>query len=691
MSGRLAHALARALIGAVAAVVIGYLLLQLGGDTRGVADYVGDLASGDLGGDDIGGDVATALPRTLALAAAGAAIATLLGTCAGLVAASRRQTGTDRALCAIATLLAAAPVVWIALLAVLTLAAGLDAFPAGGFPPPGSDRNEVLAHVEHGALPALVVGIGLFGPCLLAARAAAASVTRRRTRGALMAILRLVPTGAGIALSLAMAVEATIDRPGLGSLIRRAVADSDLALAHGVLLGAAAATLAIRFVAELVVTGRPRLGAHAPGPAAGPGRADAIAAAALLVLAVALAPVMGDDPSSPASLSPDALRAPFPGHLLGTDALGRDVLGTTIEAAAPTIVRATLAALIAALIALALGGAAALAAPFRRALGVAGAAVGAVPPLPVAVLAVLALAARAPDMAPGLTLAIVTGTIVGAGVAPAVQGALEDSALSPLPAPIDTRRGAAGTHPAPARRPAAGPGRGWSSCGRRRPRPRIRDGALGPRARRSRDAHLGDDARRGARRIRGAARRVVVRGAAGRVRDTGSPRAADRRTRRCGRSRAQGASVSSDGAVLSVEGLSVTAPGGALLLDAVDLRLPRGGALALLGQEDAGIDTLLDALLGHRRPDASMAAGTMRLGSSDPARIDRRSERGMQALRGRRLGAVLAGGRDVDIERSARAHVEGALAGMPGERRERAERALGIVGIGPRGIDAARP
>ena len=426
MSGRFAYALARALIGAVAAVVIGYLLLQLGGDTRGAVDYVGDLASGELGGDDVGGDVATALPRTLALAAAGAAIATLLGTCAGLVAASRRQTGTDRALCAIATLLAAAPVVWIALLAVLTLAAGLDAFPAGGFPPPGSDRNVVLAHVEHGALPALVVGIGLFGPCLLAARAAAASVTRRRTRGALMAILRLVPTGAGIALSLAMAVEATIDRPGLGSLIRRAVADSDLALAHGVLLGAAAATLAIRFVAELVVTGRPRLGAHAPGPAAGPGRADAIAAAALLVLAVALAPVMGDDPSSPASLSPDALRAPFPGHLLGTDALGRDVLGTTIEAAAPTIVRATLAALIAALIALALGGAAALAAPFRRALGVAGAAVGAVPPLPVAVLAVLALAARAPDMAPGLTLAIVTGTIVGAGVAPAVQGALED-------------------------------------------------------------------------------------------------------------------------------------------------------------------------------------------------------------------------------------------------------------------------
>ena len=147
--------------------------------------------------------------------------------------------------------------------------------------------------------------------------------------------------------------------------------------------------------------------------------------------------------------------------------------------------------------------------------------------------------------------------------------------------------------------------------------------------------------------------------------------------------------MSSDGAVLSVEGLSVTAPGGALLLDAVDLRLPRGGALALLGQEDAGIDTLLDALLGHRRPDASLAAGTMRLGSSDPARIDRRSERGMQALRGRRLGAVLAGGRDVDIERSARAHVEGALAGIPGERHERAERALGIVGIGPQ--ESMRP
>ena len=44
MSGRLAHAVARALIGAVAAVAVAYLLLQLGGDTRGAADYLGDLS-----------------------------------------------------------------------------------------------------------------------------------------------------------------------------------------------------------------------------------------------------------------------------------------------------------------------------------------------------------------------------------------------------------------------------------------------------------------------------------------------------------------------------------------------------------------------------------------------------------------------------------------------------------------------
>lgn len=147
--------------------------------------------------------------------------------------------------------------------------------------------------------------------------------------------------------------------------------------------------------------------------------------------------------------------------------------------------------------------------------------------------------------------------------------------------------------------------------------------------------------------------------------------------------------MSSAAAILSVEGLSVSAPGGALLIDAVDLTLPRGGALALLGQPDAGIDTLIDVLLGQAHPDATVSAGAIRLTGSEPARIDLRTPRGMQALRGRRIGAVLAGGRDIDPQRPARAHVEEGLDGHRGERRERAERALGIVGLGPG--EASRP
>src|SRR5690606_26994615 len=93
------------------------------------------------------------------LCAVAFAVAVLLGTVLGVLAARRPGSLLDRAVTSLAYCLEAAPVFWIALLAVWLFALELDVLPAAGFTDTGSERVAFGQVTHHLILPAGVLAV----------------------------------------------------------------------------------------------------------------------------------------------------------------------------------------------------------------------------------------------------------------------------------------------------------------------------------------------------------------------------------------------------------------------------------------------------------------------------------------------------------------------------------------------------
>ncbi|MFF2081287.1 ATP-binding cassette domain-containing protein [Kitasatospora sp. NPDC058162] len=118
--------------------------------------------------------------------------------------------------------------------------------------------------------------------------------------------------------------------------------------------------------------------------------------------------------------------------------------------------------------------------------------------------------------------------------------------------------------------------------------------------------------------------------------DTASPAAA-RATPRRRRRVATPNDTPEDRSVLRVRGLSVTGPDGALVLDHVDLDLPPGRILALVGASGSGKTTLALAALGEIRPGLALRSGQVGLAGHPVLDL---APRPLRRLRARHSGYV---------------------------------------------------
>jgi len=219
--------------------------------------FVRHALCGDLGDSVVTGqpaldEVLDSLPPSIALASAGIVIAVLIGVPMGILSASHANSWLDVTVMTIGLLGISFPVFWLGLVAVLLLAHEIKLFPALGA---GSDGGWGSA-LYHLALPALVLGISTAAYIARLTRSAMLEVLtadyirvaramgipqyritwRLALRNALIPVLAIIGVTFALSLGSAILIEAVFSRPGIGSMILKAINARDYQLVQAGIL-----------------------------------------------------------------------------------------------------------------------------------------------------------------------------------------------------------------------------------------------------------------------------------------------------------------------------------------------------------------------------------------------------------------------------------------------------------------------
>jgi peptide/nickel transport system permease protein len=240
--------------------------------------YAGRVISGDLGlsfvhGRPVAAVIAERLPATILLIGTALALSTTIGVALGVLAARRAGRPADLAV-RTATLLAhAMPSFWLAQMAAITLAVGTGWFPVQGL----TDARHAftgwrytLDLLHHLALPALVLAAGelslttrltrtgvldaLTTDYVRTARAKGLTergVVRHALRNALLPVLTVVGSRAGLVVTGAVLVETVFAWPGLGQLLLSSIQTRDVPVLLGLFLLASSTVIVANLVTDL--------------------------------------------------------------------------------------------------------------------------------------------------------------------------------------------------------------------------------------------------------------------------------------------------------------------------------------------------------------------------------------------------------------------------------------------------------
>lgn len=201
----------------------------------------------------VGRLIAEALPRTLSLAALSFFLAILIAVPAGIIAATRRNTGADYAVTVFAFIGLSMPEFWVAILLIIFFAAHLHWLPAIGYVPLAKGFWPWFSHL---ILPAIAVGTGFSAIIARMIRSAMIEVLKTdymrlaKSKGLSRQVLTMyhafpnalipVVTVVGIAFALLMAgavvVENVFAIKGLGRLLIQGILNRDYPLVQGTIL-----------------------------------------------------------------------------------------------------------------------------------------------------------------------------------------------------------------------------------------------------------------------------------------------------------------------------------------------------------------------------------------------------------------------------------------------------------------------
>jgi len=214
---------------------------------------------GDLGNSIYGSRVpvsqliSEALPRTLSLASLSFVVATVIAIPAGLIAATRKNSGADYAVTFIAFLGLSMPDFWLAILLIIVFAANLHWLPAIGYVPLSEGFWPWFSHL---ILPAIAVGTAfsaivarmirssmlevLNADYMQVARSKGLSefslIMRHAFPNALIPVITVIGIAFALLMSGAVVVENVFAIKGLGRLLIQSILNRDYPVVQGAIL-----------------------------------------------------------------------------------------------------------------------------------------------------------------------------------------------------------------------------------------------------------------------------------------------------------------------------------------------------------------------------------------------------------------------------------------------------------------------
>ncbi|GAA0280812.1 ABC transporter permease [Streptomyces polychromogenes] len=240
-------------------------------------DWLTSALTGDLGNSTtLRGPVADAIAERLGwsalLAGCAFAVAVLLGTALGVLAARRRGGALDRTVSALAYTLEAAPAFWLGLLAIWLFAVRLGVLPSGGLTDAAADTVTAGQVASHLVLPALVLGISQLPWFFLYVRqgvadaldedpvrgARARGLSPRRVlvghalRSGMLPVLTLIGSRVPELITGALLVETVFSWPGIAAATVQAATSVDFPLLAALTVLATVAVLAGNLLSDLL-------------------------------------------------------------------------------------------------------------------------------------------------------------------------------------------------------------------------------------------------------------------------------------------------------------------------------------------------------------------------------------------------------------------------------------------------------
>jgi ABC-type dipeptide/oligopeptide/nickel transport system permease component len=221
----------------------------------------GDLGRSLFNGAPVVEELAQRFPRTVRLALASMAVASLIGIPAGILAATRRSTWVDTAVMLVALAGVSVPVFWLGLNLILLFSVRLQWFPSFGYE---TWRHLVLPSLTLGAASAAIVArmtrsamLEVLGQDYVrTARAKGLAervvVNRHALRNALIPVVTVLGLQLGTLLSGAVLTETVFAWPGIGRLLVEAVLARDYPIIQGATLLIAATFVVLNVAVDVL-------------------------------------------------------------------------------------------------------------------------------------------------------------------------------------------------------------------------------------------------------------------------------------------------------------------------------------------------------------------------------------------------------------------------------------------------------